>query len=97
MASQPEPMFNPREVAGIIQQSRVEQLQRIQQRILLVERFGADAVTMPMLGRPGTDTLAELIGEHDAVLAQIRALQKARDAASEADILAFVDSIKRRK
>lgn len=97
MASNEQPMFNPREVAGIIQQHQVERLHRIQQRILLVERFGEDAVTMPMLGRPGTDTLAQLIGEHDAVLKQIRAIQKVREAASEADLRAFVSSLRGRK
>lgn len=89
-------MFNPRKVAGILKQHAIEELHRLQQRILIVERFGADAVTMTMLGSKGTEKLPQMLERHAELVAQIDALKAALDAASEIDLAAFVAEAKRR-
>lgn len=89
-------MFTPRKVAGMIRQHLLEELHRLQTRILLAERFADVAVTLPMLGRMGAENALEMKKRHDELVGQIKALSKAIDAASEADLMAFVESLKRR-
>ena len=86
----------PRKIASMLKQYLIEQLAKLQERILIVERFGADAVTMPMLGSLGTEKLPDMLDRHAELVDQIRALQRGLDAASEADLQAFVADVKKR-
>lgn len=88
-----EPLFPPRRAASIIKQHLIEQLASLQERIMLVERFGTEAVTFAKMGIMGTEKLPEMLARHAEYVAQIKALTRALDAASDAELRAFVQSI----
>jgi hypothetical protein len=94
----PQITFDPRRAIGIIHSSLLDDLARLQTRILHAERFGEDVVLYPGIStRLGTRVkpLADLIQKHGELVQQIRALERVLDAADEAACEAMVAAMLR--
>lgn len=87
--------FDPRRAAGLIRHALMQDLAGVQQKILIVERFGNDAVPSPGIqSRLGSlHTVEEMQKKHDDLAAQIRTLTTVIDKADELNIQEFVRSM----
>lgn len=89
--------FSLRETASILRHHLVQELERLQDRIVRVERFGADAVQSTMSGSIGGPyTLDEMLEQHAVLVARIRGLKEASDRASEHELRSFIQSMTER-
>lgn len=93
-------MITGRKAANIVLAALVKELHQAQMEILLCERFGADYVspTSARLGYapPNHTQHAALVCEHAGLLADVKALKAAIDAASDQNVADFVDALIRR-
>src|SRR5690348_4683026 len=82
-----EPLFDSKRAALIIRDARIRRLHELQQRILLVERFGKEAVVFPgVQTRLGSVTShEEMLVEHARIVQEINKLNGAIDAASDVE------------
>ena len=92
-----DPMFDPKRTASILRAYFMQQLHDLQKRILIIERFGPDAVPWPKIqSRLGSiHTLQQDLDEHTALVAKIRALTFALERADEMDMKAFAEHLMR--
>ena len=92
------PLSSPKRVAQIVRRHLLRELGELQQRILIVERFGENAVPWPEIQlNLKAYNLVEMMRDHDDYVEQIKLLTKAIDAANEADIVELVAGIKARR
>jgi hypothetical protein len=89
---------DPRKLASIVAHALVRQLHDLQDRIIRIERFGKNAVLHPGFGvlNDTVYTRDQLLQEHDELVAQIRALNEARDKASGQALAQFVAGLRRK-
>jgi len=92
------PLFNPKHTAQIVRSHLLSELNELQQRILLVERFGEDAVPYPRIQTtiPSVSKLEDMLADHRDLVEKIKLLTKAIDKADEREIAEMVASIKAR-
>ena len=94
-----EPLFDPKRAAIIIRASKLQELHDLQQRILIVERFGVDAVPYPGIqSKLGSiHSLEELLAKHGEIVHEVKRLTEAIDAASDIEIAEIVAAVKRHR
>lgn len=90
-----EPMFGPKRAAMIIRGALLQRLHDLQNRIMRLERFGADSVAFPKIqSKPGeTMKLSELLAEHKKLVHEINMLNNALMAATELELQQFVEQL----
>jgi len=94
-----DPMFDPRRTASILRTYFMQELHDLQKRILIIERFGPDAVPWPRIqSKLGSiHTLQEELDKHTALVAKIRALSFALERADEMNIKEFAEHLMRNR
>lgn len=89
------PLFDPKHTARILRRHLFHELHDLQQRILLVERFGPHAVPWPRIQEKlgSLNSLEELKAKHADYVYKIERLTAAIDKADEVELARMVASI----